>query len=133
MTNNHAADEVQQIMREISSAWRSDRVGDLDNYFDEDIVIKGPGMRELGRGKKACMESYADFLRQAKIKDYEESDLVIDLWENMAIATYAWKMSYELEGKEYKESGHDTFAFTQTNGKWIAVWRLMLPEPANQG
>ena len=120
-------EEVRQIMANISRAWRNGRVHELDAYFHECMVIKGPGMREAARGKAACVESYREFLKQAKIEDYQESDLAVDIWNTTAIATYAWKMTYELAEKQYRESGHDTFAFTKDNGRWLAVWRLMLP------
>ena len=45
-----------------------------------------------------------------------------------AVAVYAWKMTYEMGGEEYRETGHDLFVFTRAGGNWLAVWRAILPE-----
>ena len=42
----------------------------LNQYFHEDMVIRGPDFQELCRGKAACVKSYQEFLVQATIKDY---------------------------------------------------------------
>ena len=76
------------------------------------------------------MQSYVDFVRQAVIKKCELSDPVIDQSGDTAIATYAWEMTYELEGREYHESGHDLFVLARVEGRWQAIWRAMFPAQA---
>jgi hypothetical protein len=51
----------------------------------------------------------------------------VDIFGDTAIAVYAWNMTYELSGLEYRESGHDVFVFNRDQGRWLAVWRVMLP------
>jgi hypothetical protein len=48
------------------------------------------------------------------------------------VATYDWEMTYELAGNANHETGHDifVFSFSRAAGRWLAVWRLLLPSPA---
>lgn len=117
--------EIQGVIAEISQAWRNRRLDDLNSIFHEDMVIVGPDFQELSRGRAACVKSYHDFLAQARILDYRESEPIVDDWTAIAVATSPWEMTYELAGTRYRESGHDTFVFKKEDGRWQAVWRLM--------
>ena len=117
--------EIQGVVTEINQAWLKGRVDDLTQIFHENMVIVGPDFQELSRGKASCVKSYRDFLAQAHIIDYRESECIVDQWAEVAVATSPWEMTYALGGQRYRESGHDTFIFKQEDGRWQAVWRLM--------
>lgn len=117
--------EIQGVVTEINQAWLSGRVDDLNRIFHEDMVIVGPDFQELSRGKASCVKSYRDFLAQAQVIDYRESECIVDDWGVVAVATSPWEMTYGLGGQRYRESGHDTFVFKKEDGRWQAVWRLM--------
>jgi hypothetical protein len=38
-------------------------------------------------------------------------------------------MAYEMRGEVHKDSGYDLFVFSREKGKWLAVWRTILPVP----
>ena len=117
--------EIQGVVTEINQAWLKGRVDDLNQIFHEDMVIVGPDFQELSRGKASCVKSYRDFLAQAQIIDYRDSEAIVDDWIAVAVATSPWEMTYELGGRRYRESGHDTFVFKKEQGRWQAIWRLM--------
>jgi hypothetical protein len=117
--------EIQGVIGEINQAWLNGRVDDLSLIFHEDMVIVGPDFQELSRGRMACVKSYHDFLAQARIIDYRESEPIVDDWATIAVATSPWEMTYELGGRRYTESGHDTFVFKKEEDRWQVVWRLM--------
>jgi|SRR5436190_4834569 len=134
MTAREGSEEIRLLLKRINDAWLQGRpeaiVATLNDCFHDGIVIKGPSFQTLGRGKEACVQSYVDFVRQAVIKKCELSDPVIDQSGDTAIATYAWEMTYELEGREYHESGHDLFVLARVEGRWQAIWRAMFPAQA---
>ena len=117
--------EIHAVIGEINQAWLTGRVDDLSQIFHQDMVIIGPDFQELSRGRASCVKSYRDFLAQAQIIDYRESESIVDDWGVVAIATCPWEMTYELDGRRYRESGHDTFVFKKEDGQWQAIWRLM--------
>jgi hypothetical protein len=102
------------------------KVPELNSYFHDDMVIKGPAFQELCRGRAACVKSYEEFLAQAKVLEYKDKPPSVDVFGRSAVAVCPWEMTYELAGKQYHESGRDTLVFTRETGRWLVVWRLML-------
>ncbi len=123
--------EIQGVLSEINRAWLNGRIDDLNQLFHRDMVITGPDFLELCRGRAACVKSYRDFLAQAQIMEYRDSEPAIDDWGSVAVATSPWEMAYQLAGRRYRESGHDTFVFKKEEGRWQAVWRLMTVDRRN--
>jgi Domain of unknown function (DUF4440) len=125
-------EKIRLLLSRINDAWLKGRPDDLEHAlegcFHREAVIKGPGFQELGKGEQACIKSYADFVRQAEIRECRLSEPMIDLYGNTAVAAYEWKMTYALDGREYKEAGHDLFVLTKTQGRWQAAWRMLLPD-----
>ena len=123
-------DQIQGLIGKINQAWLKSNLQELREYFHDDIVIKGPQFKSMGTGgKAACIKSYEDFLRAAKISNFKESDIQVDVFGSTAIATFAWEIKYEMKGHNLHETGHDVFVFTRDKGKWLAVWRAVLPSP----
>ncbi|HMD97060.1 MAG TPA: nuclear transport factor 2 family protein [Terriglobia bacterium] len=133
MANGAQADEREEtrtLLVKISAAWRQGRLEEVAEYFHDDMVIRGPELQEMGRGREVCVGSYKDFISQATAQELKESDAEIDVWGNAAVASYAWEMHYEMGGASYHESGRDLFVFKRDGGKWLAVWRAVLVSPA---
>ena len=128
------AETVRELVTRINDAWLKGRAEDipsaLDACFHERITIKGPDFQTVGNGKEACIRSYSDFLQQATVRDCTLSDPDIEVVGDTAVAAYSWNMTYELSGQEYRESGREVFVFTRDQGRWLAVWRAMLPASA---
>jgi len=125
--DNSEREEIRRILKKINDAWVKGPSEDLAEYFHEDMVIAGPGLEESGKGRPACTASYEEFTRVAAIKDFEESELNIHIWNDTAVAHYKFTIAYEMEGRDHLDSGCDLFVFNKSEGKWIAVWRTILP------
>ena len=126
MNESREQAEIRETVKKINQAWLSGKVTELNSYFHDDVVIRGPGFQELCRGRAACVKSYEEFLAQAKVMDYQEGAPSVDVFGQGAIAVCPWEMTYELSGKQYREKGHDTLVFSHEAGLWLVVWRLML-------
>lgn len=125
-------EEITALLQKINEAWimgYADQIPQaMDDCFDDRMVIKGPNFQTLGPGgKAACIQSYVDFVKSARIKACTLSTPEIDVTGDTAVATYSWKMTYEMKGEEYNETGHDLFVFARNDGRWLAVWRALLP------
>ena len=134
MTARDDREEIRLLLNKINDAWLAgppDGIpGVLNECFSADMVIRGPGFQAMGRGKEACVKSYVDFVRQAKVRSCTLSEPEIDHFGDTAIAAYSWEMTYELDGHEYHDSGHDLFVLARVEGRWLAVWRALLPAQA---
>ena len=119
-------DEILRTLSELNSAWRERRFEELTAFFDPAVVMKGPGLKELVRGRDALVQSYRDFMAQSKIVEYAESDHSTHIWGDTAAVTYAWIMAYEQKGETKRESGQDMFVFVRRDSNWLAILRVML-------
>jgi ketosteroid isomerase-like protein len=122
-------DEIRRILKSINEAWTKGRAEDLDKYFHEDMVIAQPGFGIRGEGKRACVDSYREFAGMASIQSLKESQHVVLVWGNTAVASYRFEIEYELDGQAHQDAGYDLFVFARENGDWLAVWRTILPPP----
>ena len=57
----------------------------MSALFDENIVMKGPGLKELVRGREAFVQSYVHFMAQSRVVEYAESNHAIDIWGDVAV------------------------------------------------
>jgi hypothetical protein len=111
--------ELRGTLERINSAWRTGAVDRLGDDFHPDIVIVGPGYRELARGREACVASYREFLRSSVVRAYRESNVVVREFESSAVATYDWEMDYEQGGKLHREVGTDLFVLEKHARGWL--------------
>jgi len=125
-------EEVRELLQKITDAWTRGDPDDLAEYFHEELVILSPDLQRMGKGKAACVQSYKDFMAQAVVHEYKERDHKIDVWGNTAVSTYAFDITYEMDGQTFRESGHDMFVFNQEGEKWLAVWRMVIPAASNE-
>ena len=127
-----AHEEIRQLLRSISDAWSKGHPEELEEYFHENMLIVQPGSQGGGRGKRECVDSYKDFVSHATIREFKESDQTIDVWGDTAVASYKFEMAYEMRGEVHKDSGYDLFVFSREKGKWLVVWRTILPVPVGE-
>jgi hypothetical protein len=119
-------DQVRNTLDAINQAWRERRFDALTELLDEHIVMKGPGLKELVRGRQAAIQSYAQFMAQSNVIEYAESNHAIDVWGAIAAATYDWAMTYKQKDQTRTENGQDMFIFRRDASGWVAVLRLIL-------
>ena len=98
----------------------------MEPHVDENIVMKGPGLKEYAKGRQAFIESYAQFMEKSHVTEYAESNHVINTWGNVAVATYDWTMTYEQKGQTKTDKGNDMFVFHRVPNGWEAVLRVIL-------
>jgi hypothetical protein len=122
-----AQEEIKQILKKINEAWVSGHPEKLQDYFHADMVVAQLGIGRVGIGRQACIQSYKDFVSRAIVREVKESDHSIDVWGDTAVASYTYEIDYEMNGKEHSDSGQDVFVFIRDKGKWLAVWRTLVP------
>ena len=121
-----ATDEIRRALDALNAAWRERRFTDLAECFDDQVVMRGPGLVELLRGRDALVKSYADFMTKSDLTEYIESGHAVDRWGDIAVARFDWSMTWIQHGKTDRASGQDLFVFQQRGTRWVAVERVML-------
>ncbi len=118
--------QITAIVNAINNAWLKDQSEELARYFHEEIVIVAPGFMQRSEGRAACIQSYRDFNRQARIHSFSSTECTVDQWDSTAVATSEFTIAYEMNGQRYDEKGRDLIVFARANDSWLAVWRTIL-------
>jgi hypothetical protein len=119
-------DDVRQTMERLNQAWRNHRFEELHEYFDDNIVMHGPELKELVRGRERLVQSYVDFMGKSQVTAYSESNYYVHQWQTSAVVGYDWSMTWVQNGKTDSASGKEMFVFELRGVRWVAVLRVML-------
>jgi hypothetical protein len=119
-------DQVRETLDAINRAWRQHNFAAMETHLDENIVMRGPGLKEYANGRRAFIESYAQFMDKSHVTEYAETNHAINTWGNVAVATYDWTMTYEQKGQTKTDKGNDMFVFHRVPNGWEAVLRVVL-------
>jgi uncharacterized protein (TIGR02246 family) len=121
-----AIDEIRELIERMNDAWVKGEFEQLSSFFREDIAMVHPDFVQRTEGREACIASYRDFCTQAKVNDFKLGETSIDVFDDTAVATYSYEISYEMGGEQFTDTGRDLFVFIRDNDRWQAVWRTMI-------
>jgi hypothetical protein len=65
--------EALQTLERLNEAWENCKFEELPQYFDDNIVMLGPGPKVLVRGREGLVRSYVDFMTKSQLIEYHES------------------------------------------------------------
>jgi hypothetical protein len=123
-------EEIRLVLETINGAWLSGNPEGaglaLSSCFHADMVIKDGNLKTVAAGRDACVQSYVDFIKQARVSGFELGEPDIHYFADSAIASYDWRIAYSMDGKDYDEHGANIFLFVRAEEKWMAVRRAML-------
>ena len=121
---------VREVLARIDAAWRLKQFDGLERCFHQDATIVGPSYVEYARGRNKCAESYVEFATNAAVLSYSESAHSLNVWNNVAIYTFAWEMEYQREQGSKRENGTDQLVLALGTEGWQLVWRYIYFAPA---
>ncbi len=123
-------EEIRIALETINGAWLSRNVSAirlaLSSCFHPEMVIKDAKLKTVASGREACVQSYVDFIQQARVSAYQQTEPEIHVLIDAAVASYNWEIAYSLDQKNHRERGGDIFVFVRAEEKWMAVWRAVL-------
>jgi ketosteroid isomerase-like protein len=119
--------EVHDAIRQINALWLGGRVARLNEHLLNDVVMIAPGFEARFQGLRAVIDSFQTFIRNARVHAFRESEMQIDVWEDTAMATYRFDMTYEYDGTTYDEAGREMWLFVRSDRRWRLAWRHQVP------
>ena len=125
----HAA--VAAEMRSITNAWRSGKVDEMEGALHPDIVMALPGSAGRVTGRDALLAGYRDFVDHARVHEFQEREMQVDVVGRSAVVSVQYEMVYERDAARYRATGRDLWVFERHGDSWIAVWRTMLEMQEN--
>jgi ketosteroid isomerase-like protein len=118
--------QIAGLIKSLNLAWREKQFDRLEPFFAETVVVQNSEGHRLVEGKAASIQSYRDFMAIAKVLAYEEEEPDIILGSRSAIASYGWRIEYDMNGTNFDDKGRDWLALEKQDGTWRVVWRLLI-------
>ncbi|HME53517.1 MAG TPA: nuclear transport factor 2 family protein [Candidatus Lokiarchaeia archaeon] len=118
-------DDLFHIVKDVNDAWLSSNWSVLERYFHENVVMTMPGLGQQLDGKSALVQSYKDFVTNAKIEDFQQKNPVVNSWDKVAMITYEFEITYTEGGKPAHDVGTEMFLFAREKKAWKIIWRTM--------
>lgn len=120
---------VREVIRAVNDCWLNGWYDQLDQYFDDHVVLALPGFLDRIDGRTALVASYREFGEKATVRRFEPSPPSIHVRADTAVATSRFAITYEIDGRLYEERGTDLLVFARIDGRWKIVWRTVVMAP----
>ncbi len=117
---------IKELVKKINKTWLEGNIDELYNYFSNDVVFASPNSQSYLQGKDLCISSYRKFIKQASVQDFEASNYKIDLFDDVAVATCKFKISYTINNELYDESDYEIMVFKKFHEDWLVIWRAQM-------
>ncbi len=118
----------EQVVRSLNAAWVEGRCADMRPLLDDSAVVAQPGFTDRSTGPDEIVAGFEDFVENANIIGYDETDFATDIFGDTAIVTYHFDIGYEMDGELSRDTGHDLFVLKRDAGEWKVVWRTLIPD-----
>lgn len=125
-------EQIWKVIQEMNRKWTVENNADeLKNYFHKDMVAITPTNQERIEGREKCVAGWKNFIKNAKIHLWKESEPKIQVYgkDEFAIVTYYFDMSFDMGGRTVNMKGRDMFSLVNENGKWLIVADQFSPSP----
>lgn len=118
--------EAQSELREVMNSIANDLMtanseGLREIHLDSDKFTKFGPRVFTRQDVETTNESEVAFWSSAKDVQYVIDEMKIDVFDDVAVATYYPQVSYERGGEEYNISGRQTLVFLKTSDGWKII------------
>lgn len=122
-------EHIRERIRELNARWVGGQAATLAEFFHPDAITAIPGRPERVAGRDACVRSYEDFARIARIHAFDLKEPEVDVVGAIAVATCPYEMDYEIESGRWHGHGHDLLVMQKIDEKWLILWRMLIAGP----
>jgi hypothetical protein len=126
-SSNKTISEIKNLVRSLTKTWIEKRIEDLYPFFHENVIVMPPGSDKQISGRNDMVESYRQFVNKAVIRNFEEMNLQVNVFNNTAIANLTFKIVYEIQDEVFSEIGIEVLILNNFNNEWKIVWRTQIP------
>jgi hypothetical protein len=125
--------QILKFLRKIETAWLAGRIDELRECFREDAVLLGADLEQRLEGRDPIVDSYAQFLQEARLLSFESEAPIVDVFGDSAVTVTPWTVRYEREGVLHREAGGDLLVLARDGDDWKVAWRTLLPRALPDG
>src|SRR5262245_35712299 len=102
-----------EMVRQSNREWSRGNPRGVAPLFDEQVVMVAPGLIAFAEGKEAMLQGYEDYVKSATTEAFDEEAHRVDLFGDVAVVTYRFRVRYLLEGRTHDELGQEVLVFVR--------------------
>lgn len=121
MTIGLQSGDALTFVKALNESWTRADGAALAEFFHPDMVAVTATDRDILRGRTNCMASWQGFSKSATIHRWKEIDPEVRLFDDTAIVTYYFDISFDSGGQTINLGGRDMFVLKRQDGRWWAV------------
>lgn len=72
------------------------------------------------------VESLVAYCREVETTQFTVLDRVVDVLDDVAMATYVFQVEYVIAGRTYEEISQEVLSFARDGSDWRAKWRTQV-------
>ncbi|MFC2134911.1 nuclear transport factor 2 family protein [Bacteroidota bacterium] len=126
--NENEKTKLWGLIESINYLWTNGQAEHLGPFFDENVIHVDQDYQTLTTSKEELLKSYKSFCDNAIINSFSESEEKIEIFGTTAVVSYSWNIQYEMNANSYDEKGKEILVLSKETGKWLIVWRMLVPE-----
>jgi ketosteroid isomerase-like protein len=111
----------------LDQCWMQGRPQDLAAFLDEDVVFVAPGGEVRKAGIAHAIESYRQFMSQAKVLHFRTHSHQVTHRGDAAVLEYEWEITWVAAGTEHHDKGRDILVLSRRDNGWRVIWRTQIP------
>ncbi|HEV7765945.1 MAG TPA: DUF4440 domain-containing protein [Thermoanaerobaculia bacterium] len=123
-------EQIKAVVAAITQAWLSKQYELIDDYLAADVVIAAPDSDTRVIGREAYVQSFRDYDSAAVTDEFDAGNPLIDVIGDAAVALCPFRISYQLNGVTYRETGTEMLVLNRSSTGWLVIWRSMRSNPA---
>ena len=126
ITHTSELKKVERVVEHLFEDWMNERLENLEQYFHKRAVMIEAGTRHRINGIEQIVENYRDFVEDLKIKEYDITNLMVEIFGEIAVAHFGYRMKYRVDNTSFVERNTDILVFRHEGQNWKIVWRTQM-------
>ena len=116
-------DRVRTFLSHLNHCWPTATPARLADFYHPDVVLLPPDLGAPIIGRAAVVESYAEFLRTARLVSFEVEKLETFAYSQTCMAHLNFDIVYDLGGDRYQDKGLEIYTIIEQAERLEIVWR----------
>ncbi len=114
-------DEIIFIEKKSAEAFNQKNIQAILEYFDNAIFGFSSTRHDRFSGKEDLRETFEYYLSEGEEVKYEIKDINVVEYDNIAIATFYWRVTIKSGSKVTEIPGRGSHVYRRINGEWRIV------------
>ena len=111
---------AEQLIHRLNDAWLAEDIDSIVACYHPGVILLPPDAGAPIVGRDAVVSSYVEFSSQAKLLDFQVTELHTYPIDALSAVHMRYDVTYQLDGDHYEESGMEVYWLDDSP---LIIWR----------